>query len=136
MTETRTPLVYATATDGATATGGKVVEWRTRTDGRSESIEAGGEGYAYSRGDELRVCLFTGEQVPDFDRAVYILDNGQSARPYYVAGYHDAVPGMVYLHPFPTNPGGRKRTDNGRSIDYSAWKLAPSRCYHVKIAGM
>lgn len=64
--------------------------------------------------------------------AVYLVDDGATVTAWYVAGWNPRDPGVV-LNPFPTNPDGRTRPDNGRVIDYSTWSLGPRRAYHLKI---
>lgn len=79
--------------------------------------------------------------VKDAHRAVYLIDDGDTVRPHYVGGWAAASKDseittqrdVVWLYPFPTNPDGRKRPDNGRVVDYSTWALGPRRCYHVKV---
>jgi len=67
----------------------------------------------------------------DSTRAVYLLDDGATVRPHYVAGWDKA--GMLWLQPFPLSQG--TRPDNGRPVDMSSWAIGPRRCYHVKIVG-
>ena len=77
--------------------------------------------------------------LKDMHRAVYLLDDGQTIRPHYVAGWANTDPrsdvtttlDVVYLHPFPTSTG--TRPDNGRPVDMSTWALGPRRAYHVKL---
>jgi len=69
----------------------------------------------------------------DWHDSVYLLDDGESVRPYYVAAWRDAgtydhpQPGEhrshLILHPMPT--GER----------HASWQLGPRRCYHVKLTG-
>lgn len=58
-------------------------------------------------------------------RAVYLLDDGETVRPFYVAGWRPDAP-ILYLHPFPTDQGHRPGTFHG-------WTLGPHRAYHLKI---
>jgi hypothetical protein len=82
------------------------------------------------------------EELKDLTNANLIVDDGKSARPYYCAGFHDGRPSPLYpdghaayvlFHPFPVNPDGRTRPDNGRMIEYGTWMLGPRRTYHLKI---
>lgn len=69
----------------------------------------------------------------DAYQALYLLDDGSTVVPHYVAGYNPTNdPGAVFLQPMPTNPDGRTRPD-GRVIDYRTWCLGPKRAYHLKI---
>lgn len=81
------------------------------------------------------------------ESAFYIVDDGKSARPLFVAGYRtdqspggrfrDDYPEQVHLHAFPLDygPDGerRLRTDTGRPVDYSRYMLSSRRAYHVKM---
>ena len=49
-------------------------------------------------------------------RALYLMDDGRTVRPYYVAGWSGAT-GWITLHPMPTD-----------------WMLGPRTAYHLKIA--
>lgn len=75
----------------------------------------------------------------DAVRAVYLIDDGRSVRPYYVAG-HSQQRDRIFLHPFPVNyapDGTRKmRADNGRPVDFGNWMLGPRRAYHLKLKGI
>jgi hypothetical protein len=85
------------------------------------------------------VVITTTNTIKDMHRAVYLLDDGTSVRPHYVAGWASASSrseittqaDRVYLHPFPLSGG--TRPDSGQPIDMSGWALGPRRCYHVKI---
>lgn len=80
-----------------------------------------------------------GVQLKDAKRAVYILDDGQTVRPMYVAGYQEGNPSplhpdgcepFIILHPFPTNG---PRADGQGMADFSTWMLGPRRAYHLKV---
>lgn len=66
---------------------------------------------------------------------VFALDDGASVTLWYVAGWDGmGLPdGAFVLNPFPVNPDGRTRPDNGRVIDYSGWLLGPRTMRHLKI---
>lgn len=68
----------------------------------------------------------------DAERALYLLDNGLSVIPYYVAGWNSEK-GTIHLKAMPTNPNGETRPDNGQVIDFGTWVLGPRRAYHLKI---
>jgi hypothetical protein len=74
-------------------------------------------------------------EFKDAYKAFYLIDDGETVVPHYVAGYNPTDrPGSVFLHPFPTNPGGeRKRADRDEPVDYSNWHLGPRRAYHIKV---
>lgn len=76
------------------------------------------------------------QREKDAMRAVYLLDDGRSVRPYYVAGYSQERD-RITLHQFPTNyrpDGTRKvRADNGQPVDHGTWMLGPRRAYHLKL---
>lgn len=75
----------------------------------------------------------------DVTNAVFLLDDGRTVEPFYVAGWHHRTRDVM-LHPFPTNydrHGQRLiRDDNGRPVDHGPWSLGPRRAYHVKIAAV
>ena len=74
-------------------------------------------------------------------KSIFLIDDGHTVRPFYVAGYHRGLVGRdgphTILHPFPTNfhdDGTPKlRADDGRPVDHSSWMLGPRRAYHLKI---
>jgi hypothetical protein len=77
------------------------------------------------------------------ERAIFIIDDGLTARPYYSGGRHPGTTAPLYpegcepheiLMPFPVNPEGRTRPDSGRVIDYSNWFLGPRKAYLLKIS--
>jgi hypothetical protein len=82
-------------------------------------------------GHRETVVLSQTEGLKDPTASIYLLDDGDSVRPHYVAGWHP-VTGDLYLHPFPLSQG--TRPDNGRPVDMSGWALGPRRCYHLKIS--
>lgn len=69
-------------------------------------------------------------------RATYLLDDGRTVRPYYVAAWHPDR-SYVILHAFPTNyndDGTRRlRADDGRPVDFTSWAIGPRVAFHVKI---
>lgn len=78
-----------------------------------------------------------GDRLRDDTDALYILDDGDTATVWYVAGWHPRDPGII-LNPIPTNPGGTlMRADHPNvRVDYRTWMLGPRRTYHLKIAGI
>lgn len=77
------------------------------------------------------VVITTTDEIKDFHRATYLIDDGEVVVPHYVGGWNKKFT-RVFLYPFPVNPDGRTR-DNGRVNDYSTWALGPRRSYHVKV---
>lgn len=73
--------------------------------------------------------------------AVFIVDDGRQAVPYWCGAAHSGNPAPLYpegcephviLFPFPVNPRQVARLD-GRIVDYSDWMLGPRKVYHLKI---
>jgi hypothetical protein len=74
------------------------------------------------------------EMFKDALKSIYLVDDGRTVTPYYVAGWSlDVGKGKVILHPFPCNPNGETRPDNGRVIDFTTWLHGPRRAYHLKV---
>lgn len=114
---------------------GSVVSWWTPLDNHEpvHRRSAGGYGVAYKRCDGAAGFKFwPGNEVTEARRAIYIVDDGKTAVPYYVAGWKDEQ-AAVFLQAFPVNPDGRTRSDNGQVIDYSGWVMGPRRVYHLKV---
>lgn len=61
-----------------------------------------------------------GMLLKDATRSVFLMDDGNSVRPCYVAAWHPEQMHLI-VHPFPT---GKKHT---------TWALGPRRAYHVKL---
>lgn len=76
-----------------------------------------------------------GDGFSDHLNAIYLIDDGESVTPFYVAGWNREA-SHVFLNPFPTNPGGTVKRPDGRTVDYSAWLLGPRRAYHLKVSPM
>lgn len=72
-------------------------------------------------------------------KAVWIIDDGQTVRPYYTVMYHETED-TVGLKSFPTHfraDGSREiRPDNGREVDMSGWMIGPATAYHLKVTGV
>lgn len=87
------------------------------------------------------VIIGGGDFNRDVTRALFLLDDGRTIRPMYVAGYGpDAVngrPEAIILQDFPTNyhaDGTRRvRADDGRPMDFGLWELGPRTAYHLKL---
>lgn len=79
---------------------------------------------------------FSGTAARDLHRSILLIDDGSTVTPYYSAGWsgeNSDHPDVVFFHPYPTNPNGRRRDDNGEIIDYRTWIHAPARAFHVKV---
>jgi hypothetical protein len=74
--------------------------------------------------------------LPHATRAIWLMDDSRTVRPFYVAAWH-ADHQNIIIHPFPTDVDEdgdpRLRADDGRPVDYSSWMLGPRRAYHVKV---
>lgn len=71
--------------------------------------------------------------------AVFLVDDGRTVTPYYVAGYRPTdEPDALFLQPFPTNFNAdgspRMRGDRAEQVDMSGWALGPRKAYHVKLS--
>ena len=78
------------------------------------------------------VLDYIGSTLRDSTNAIFLVDDGESVTPWYVAGWDPQDPGVI-LNPFPVNPGGERKRPDGRTVDYSAWSLGPRRAYHLKV---
>lgn len=124
----------ALATELAARSHGRVVTWQAALDNHEPTrAVAWGHGahYVHEVTGARGFKFWPGPQVRDPHQSVYLIDDGVSVVPHYVAGRHDEE-GSVLLHEFPTNPNGARRPDNGREIDHSAWMVGPRRAYHLK----
>lgn len=70
------------------------------------------------------------EPLKDASRSVFLLDDGATVAPTYIAGYRQDST-ELYVQPFPLNGG--TRPDNGRPVDFTSWALSPRRAYHLKV---
>lgn len=100
--------------------------------------------WRYTRLDDDRgpgIIVEDRTELRDATHAVYLIDDGRTVEPYYVAGW-GGLPEQthVMLHPFPTNYGADgapiTRADNGRPVDFGTWMLGPRRAYHVKVTAV
>jgi hypothetical protein len=112
------------------------IHWSTVTDNHpTPRGYASGEADVYAADvDGTRpetITLLGADALRDAHRAVYLVDDGATVRPFYVAGWSpDGA--TIHLHPMPT-ADGRIRPDNGRPVDFSSWVLGPRRAYHLKV---
>jgi hypothetical protein len=85
------------------------------------------------------VILEGRDQFREATNAAFLLDDGRTVRPYYVAGWgtREGDTDHVMLHPFPTNFNAdgtpHMRSDRDEQVDFGNWMLGPRRCYHLKI---
>lgn len=70
------------------------------------------------------------------NRAVYLIDDGRTVVPHYVAGWSNDQDRLT-LRPFPVNvntDGSPKmRADRDEQVDHTGWMHGPVRTYHLKI---
>lgn len=116
-----------------------VASHRWYTNDHRDNTLATGYLYEYSADDTFPLTFTLTVQSGELReryRAIYLLDNGYSVRPFYVAGWHDERQ-EIYLHPFPVNydsHGVRRMRDDGRGpVDFSGWVLSPRRAFHLKM---
>jgi hypothetical protein len=127
----------ATAEREAAELNGEVVYWHTALDNYVpiHRAEAYGYGVRYTHPvtGSAGFRIYRSDAIKDARRSIVILDDGRTAVPYYCAGWH-AEAGYVLYQPFPVNPEGKRRPDNGRVIDFNTWMLGPRRMYHFKLS--
>ena len=71
--------------------------------------------------------------LKDATSALWLIDDGETVQPFYVAGWNPRDPGVI-LNPMPTNPGNRTMRADGRGpVSYATWALGPRRAYHLKV---
>ena len=75
--------------------------------------------------------------TPIGTRSMFILDDGETVVPYYIAGWRMESQGelehpYLILKRFPTN---HTRPD-GREANFQSWMLGPRHCYHLKVKGV
>lgn len=83
------------------------------------------------------LVIFPQAEIPNAESCLFIIDDGRTVTPRYVAGWH-AEKGRLYLQPFPVNVDSngqpRMRADDPtRPVDFSGWMLSVRRAYHVKL---
>jgi hypothetical protein len=96
--------------------------------------------WRYARTDAAGGAVLTWQDWPrDAHRAIYLLDDGRTVTPHYVAGWpaDDRPEPYLLLAEFPTNyhRDGRRRTreNDGRPVDMGLWALGPRRTFHLKL---
>lgn len=110
---------------------GSPFDFAVDLDNRSVPETASGHGWLYNHPTAevgQGVIIPNMEQFKDGTKAVYLLDDGWKATPYYVAGWH-AEHGYMILHHFP-----RVWKERDRDWIRSAWALGPRRAYHLRLA--
>jgi hypothetical protein len=86
-------------------------------------------GYRYTVDGVAALILVVGEELHDAAGALYLLDDGATVTPFYVAGHPGALgsrsrgqdPFSVFLRSFPVGP------------QFAAWTLGPRKAYHCKV---
>ena len=114
------------------------LHWRTSLDNyeptRSEAVGFGLE--IDSPTTRIQAVVLIDPEIPEPEKALYLLDDGKNVKPYYVAAWKN-TPGAhsrvheVILHPFPVSDGSVR--PDGRPVDFSTWMLGPRKTYHLKI---
>ena len=102
------------------------------TDRRSESAWGYGVEYLAIAGDGRRRMIVWRDDIaaPDsrlygeLNESLYLIDNGKSVEPFYVAGWSTDDTHNLYLHSFPTGPR------------MTGWSLSPRKAFHVKVTGV
>jgi hypothetical protein len=95
--------------------------------------------YAYTSHDGTSAFVIDGARaLRDYNQAIYLMDDGTTVRPFYVAAWHPADDGQthVIVHAFPVNvndDGTPHLRPDGRPVSFDSWQLGPRRAYHVKI---
>lgn len=70
------------------------------------------------------------------NESLFLVDDGKTVVPHYISGWNDTREEQpIWLSPFPTNPRGETRPDNGKVIDYSDMLWGPRKTYHLKVGG-
>lgn len=131
------------------------LRWSAALDNYQPVPRRWASGYAqwYSTDDVTHaVVLWDTEQLRDASDSVYLIDDGDTVRPYYVSG-HPANGESLWLNPFPTTVHGcseclieftereegcdscysRKQRNGFRPITFETWSLGPRRAYHLKV---
>jgi len=132
-----------------TATGTNAIEWarancptlayRVALDNHEPTREyAYGECHPYTTESGIDAMLIRGAITwRDGANALYLIDNGRTVTPMYVAAYHPEHD-YVIVHAMPTNYNAdgtrRTRPDNGRDVHMDNWQLGPRRAYHLKVS--
>lgn len=103
---------------------------------------ASGEGWIYRRTVQTGRVAMEGivladvSDIRDAHNATYLIDDGRSVVPYYVAAWHPEGTYLI-LHKFPTNfdDDGNPvmRADRSAPVNYDNWVVGPRRAYHLKI---
>jgi len=129
--------------------------WWSATLDNHEPARSWGSGYAqeYSTDHGTRsIVLWDSEELRDADKCVFLIDDGDTVRPYYVSG-HPADNESLWLKPFPTTIHAcdecgieftereeacdscysRKQRNGFRPIEFGTWSLGPRRAYHLKV---
>jgi hypothetical protein len=113
-------------------------DWRARInnyEGKRHEYARGELAYIHDAQGNPTVALKGTHGLPDWQKSLFILDNGTTARIMYVAGWksygdHGELD-VAWLQDLPMNGGNRP--DNGRQVDMSGWELGPKKTYHLKV---
>jgi hypothetical protein len=119
---------YWCAMDNYDQTSARAVQTRSTGDLYAPDTAWEGQSETIILPNGLDIFVPVSESQP---RINFIIDDGESVRVFYVAGWHDTDKYLL-LHPFPVNTGA-VRPDNGRPVDYSGWALGPRKTFHLKV---
>lgn len=121
----------------------RIVRWSTALDNYEPCPRAYGRGYGIRFWHQLpevdsvgrdALVLFGVEQLRDAYRSVYVIDDGSTAVPMYVAGWNPSSETVrIHLHAYPLSVG---TSPDGRPIDMSGQVFGPRRSYHLKITNL
>lgn len=112
---------------------GRAFHWQAALDNYSPARSyATGEGWEFRppQQGEAGGIVLDGARILRFAlRAVYLIDDGDSVRPFYVVCFGPGGEDPVVLHQFPLvgDPASHSVL-----VDPSAWHLGPRPAYHLK----
>lgn len=123
--------------------GVEVFGWRTALSNMDWTDHAYGHAIhapsVHNDGRCVWLLLDTAQLVRrDTSHTVWVIDDGHTVTPCYGQIQFTSLDTQIVgpyalVHPYPVNPNGDRRPDNGRVIDYSTWHLGPARSWHIKI---
>lgn len=108
---------------------GYVVRWLTMLDRHNPPRESSGDyGAAYVSKTGVDCVTIWPSEIRNAHMCLYLLDNGATVTPHFVAGWDGADDDKrVLLQPFPT----ANHIGSEGLIDYNGWMMTPTRAYHV-----
>jgi hypothetical protein len=119
---------------------GEVIEWSAARDRALPTAKSHAHGYGvrFINPHTSETTIMLGISALGMFRRKHglIVDDGQTARPFYATGRGRSRSGKVFVRryvPFPVNEGGRKLTDAGDEFDSAVWLLGPYTYHHIKV---